>query len=115
MKENGCTPNNEILHGLGHIKVELRRAKLTNPSAGTNDARLTCLYRQPYDEEKVKLKLAHVANLEPKQEVEPTKRTWDLLLHPQDDESPFYSFLFKHNSEAVWRASGHLRRKRRKH
>jgi hypothetical protein len=114
MDANGCMPSNSVRRSLGTIKVELRRARLVGPRVTTDAVNLHRLHPGPYEETSIKLKLAHIAELEQKQEVDADKLTWNLTLHPQDDARPFHCFLFRYNSREVWRASGVLGRNPRK-
>lgn len=113
MAEDGRQPSRSVATGLGTIKVQLRRAKLDAPRGSTDDSRFKRLHTGPYDEKKVKLALAHVADLMEKHEVEPVNETWNLKLHPQEVRRPFHCFLFKHNSKKVLTALGIIRRKGR--
>ena len=108
MAAEGLQPADAVARGLGTVKVSLRRALLRKPTGQTDDLSLKRLH-QAYDEKKVKMKLAHVTDLDSKCEVEAANETWDLKLHPQDDTHPFQCFLFRHNSEAVWQAAGVLK------
>lgn len=114
MSAGGRNPSDSILRNLGTIKVQLRRVRLGQARPERpDDIPLKRLHRGPYDETKVKLALAHQAELENKREVTPSTETWDVVFHPQEHERPFHSFLFRYNSEEVWRASGVIQDRQR--
>jgi hypothetical protein len=92
---------------MGCIQVSLRRAALLKPKERSDDLGLKRLHRA-YNEQSVKMKLAHVTDLASKFEIEPENQTWDIKLHPQDDSHPFQTFLFRHNLKEVWKAAGIL-------